>query len=158
MNPFEEAHDKFINREGKKFYYIKHVRDDLLHVWEVQKFGDACNSGICRGMRLRKEPVDKEILEEAGIWKDLPADLQDEISGEAAEVQEAVKEKMAGMRAKRKKKFTDLPEFLNCACGRETKANYSYLQKKADKMMVPLDDLIKNYKCQTCNPTKGKRK
>jgi len=47
---------------------------------------------------------------------------------------------------------------LKCKCGRETKANYYYLQKKADAKKIPLDDLVKSYQCQTCNPTKRKKK
>lgn len=94
-------------------------------------------------------------MKESGVWEEIPAAAQkacEEIdNGQRAEVAE----KMAHARSKRKKKYTDMPEYLECACGKKVKA---YLQKKADAKCIPLMDLVKGYQCQGCNPTKGRRK
>ena len=54
--------------------------------------------------------------------------------------------------------FKTLPAMLVCKCGRKIKANYSYLTKKAEKLGVTMDSLVKGYICQRCNPTKGRKK
>ena len=55
-------------------------------------------------------------------------------------------------------KHVNLPEFMECKCGNKVKANYYYLKSKADKLGVTIEKLIEDFRCQTCAPTKGRKK
>jgi len=157
MNALEGLAE-FQSAAGKDFRYIRYIKEDIIQVWEILRDNSAEQHLRCRGLWLSKEPVEVEILQNAGIWNDLPKDVQKQLEGHQEEVKQVVADKMANARKQRKKKYDGLPEFLECKCGAKVKANYSYLQKKADAKKVPMDDLIKGYQCQTCNPTKGKKK
>jgi len=54
--------------------------------------------------------------------------------------------------------FKTLPTELVCKCGRKVKANYTYLSKKAEKLGVTMDSLVRGYSCQKCSPTIGRKK
>ena len=96
----------------------------------------------------------------AEIWAKLTQAERDHHTHTHTKQKAEVSEKMAEIRKKRKSRINKdaFPEFLQCSCGREVKCNPHYMQKKADKLKVPVDDLIKGYQCQKCNPTKGKGK
>ena len=53
--------------------------------------------------------------------------------------------------------FKTLPTELVCKCGRKVKANYTYLTKRAEKLGVTMDSLVRGYSCQKCSPTIGRR-
>ena len=152
MNPFEKLIE-YRDTDGVECRYVKPLKLGAF-VWK--KTGDYEYSA----RRMEFDKVTKEILIEADIWSDLNDSTQCRIEEAHIEKIVEVKEKMAKARENRKKKydFSHLPEFLECKCGRQVKANYYNLQKKADEKKVPLDDLVKAYQCQTCNPTKGRRK
>lgn len=61
-------------------------------------------------------------------------------------------------RKKKNPKYANLPEEMVCKCGYKTRVNVGQLEKKAAREKTTVEKLIKNYKCQTCNPTKGRRK
>lgn len=136
---------KFVQRSGRKLFCWLHERNGL---WDE-----------CHARFLDVVDFTQEELELAGIWSDLKKDYREAVIHFGEQKQAEVSDKMAEIRKKKKKKydFSKLPEFLKCKCGRETKANYYYLQKKADQKKIPLDDLVKGYQCQTCRPTKGNK-
>jgi hypothetical protein len=157
MNLFE-GYQSFVNNHGVKHYFVR-FKNNKIVCWEpveVQGFSDSSQKAICKVIHARTVPKDE--LVELSIWDDLSPELQEQIEKTTTEYREEISDKMAHARSKKRNKFKDLPEFLKCKCGRETKANYSYLQKKADKMVVPLQTLIDGYQCQKCNPTKGRHK
>ena len=55
-------------------------------------------------------------------------------------------------------KYVGLPLELVCKCGAKVKLNPYQLDKKAQKEGTTIQQLIKNYQCQKCNPTKGRKK
>ena len=55
--------------------------------------------------------------------------------------------------------YANLPKIMKCACGNEVTANFVQLSAKAERLGTTIEELIKNYKCQTCEKTpRGKRK
>jgi hypothetical protein len=156
MNLFEGYPQFKLNRD-QTFYFMKDsVKGSLIKAWLV-KDG---NTATLHLVDLLKTLIEIDVLKGIGLWDLLDVATQGAITEVNTLKTTVVKDKMAEMRGKRKKKFdfSKLPEFLTCKCGREVKANYYSLQKKADKQMIPLDDLVKSYQCQTCNPTKGRKK
>jgi len=54
--------------------------------------------------------------------------------------------------------YAHLPKIMKCECGNETTANFTQLKAKADKLGTTVEDLIKGYKCQSCEKTPRGRK
>ena len=54
--------------------------------------------------------------------------------------------------------FAGLPKTIKCKCGKEVTANYAYLKIKAEKEETTIQNLVENFQCQTCHPTKGRKK
>lgn len=146
---------EFVGTDKNTYHFVKTIKQHIM-VWKEKR--DRRDEYICDKLNL--SVVNKDILAEAGIWDSLSDGIKELIVQTHEETKAERKEKMAHARKKRKKKydFSHLPEFLTCKCGKEVKANYYYLQKKADDKKVPLDDLVKGYVCQSCCPTKGRKK
>ena len=51
--------------------------------------------------------------------------------------------------------FANLPEELVCKCGAKVPLNAYQVKTKADKLGITMDEVVKNYACQKCVPTKG---
>jgi hypothetical protein len=51
-----------------------------------------------------------------------------------------------------------LPTELVCGCGNKISVTPSYIVQRAKIKNITPEELVKNYKCQVCNPTKGKGK
>ena len=146
---------KFIGTDKNKYYYVKSVKNHMM-VWKEAR--DVNGEFTCQALDLNV--VNEKILTDVKLWDGLPAKIRDQIEKAHADTKAERVERMAHARTKRKKKFdfSSLPDMLTCKCGKAIKANYYYLQKKADEKKVPLDDLVKSYACQKCNPTKGRKK
>jgi len=144
----------FEDKEGKECYFVKVVKEHIM-VWRKDGHLEGYSCG-----RLDYSLVNEDILTGAGIWEDLPEKMRSDITKAQEEKHNTIKEKMKVAREKRKKKydFSYLPDVMKCKCGTEIKPNYYYLQKKADKKGIPIDDLFKNFKCQKCESTRGKKK
>ena len=153
MNPFDEL-SVFEDKRGRECRFVKVIKDRIM-IWRKDERLDAYYCG-----KLDYSLVDEDILTKAGIWEDLPKKVRSEIIKAQEEKQQSIKEKMELAREKRKKRydFSHLPDVMKCKCGTEIKPNYYYLQKKADKKGIPVDDLFKNFKCQKCESTRGRKK
>jgi hypothetical protein len=146
---------EFVGTDKNKYYYVKPVKGHMM-VWKELRDGNG--EFVCGKLDLNV--VTEKILTDVKLWDGLPAKIKEQIEKAHSDTKAERVERMAHARKKRKKKFdfSKLPEFLTCKCGKEVKANYYYLQKKADEKKVPLDDLIKNYACQGCCKTRGRKK
>lgn len=54
--------------------------------------------------------------------------------------------------------FAKLPKTIKCKCGKEVLTNAAQLKIKATKNKTTIEELIKNYRCQSCAPSKRGRK
>ena len=55
-------------------------------------------------------------------------------------------------------KYAHLPKELVCACGNKVATSPSQIVQRAKQKKVTPEEIVKNYQCQTCNPTKGRKK
>lgn len=58
---------------------------------------------------------------------------------------------------KSSKNYDGVPDKLVCPCGHETKYHPSTIMSMAEKKGISVKELEESYKCQTCNPTKGRK-
>jgi hypothetical protein len=54
--------------------------------------------------------------------------------------------------------FAKLPKTIKCKCGKEVLTNAAQLKIKASKNKTTIEELIKNFSCQSCSPSKRGRK
>jgi hypothetical protein len=54
--------------------------------------------------------------------------------------------------------FANIPEKMKCKCGKEVNTNVYQLKKKADKNKTTIQELIKNFVCQGCCSTIGRKR
>ena len=157
MDVIKDERDQFETINGTTHYFIE-FKGRRIACWTENKNG--VGSCCYNTQLLDITALDEENLKLLEIWNQLSEEVRGEITNKHEVKKKRVHAKMAHARGKRKKKFNfdGLPEFLKCKCGREVKANYYYLQKKADAKKVPLQTLVDSYQCQTCNPTKGRPK
>lgn len=143
--------------KGNVFYCIEDsIEGSTFKGWVVSN-GNSANLYL---VDLFKMNVDADLIQLSPIWDKLDKVVQDQIISHKEIKIETVKERMETARQSRKKvyNFDHLPKMLTCKCGAETKANYYALQRKADDLKVPIEDLFKNYVCQKCCCTKGRGK
>ena len=96
--------------------------------------------------------LNKEDLISLKIWDDIPKKIQKEVLDQVEIQKQLIAEKVERMQKGRKKRynFDGLPQILTCSCGKTAKPNYYTLSKLADEKIIPLSDLIKNYRCRKC--------
>jgi len=151
MNPMDSL-AKFKGTDRNEYRFVKTIKDDI-QVWkEINECKYECG-------KLDLSVVNEGILTDAGIWDKLSNKIQKAIILAHGEKIVEVKDRMEHARKNRRKKydFSQLPSVLVCSCGVEVEPNYYQMQKKADKKQVPLGDLVKNFKCKTCNPVRRGR-
>lgn len=57
----------------------------------------------------------------------------------------------------RNPEFAKFARTMKCSCGAEVALNPTYLKTKAEKLGTTIEELVKNYKCNKCNPVKRGR-
>ena len=153
MKPFDGL-TRFEDKDGAECFFVKVIKDRVLIWKQVEEKEYTCGE-------LHYADIDEPTLSAAGLWDAMPDALKEKIQSSqgdrAVEMQEK-RDRMANARQKRRTRNPDLPKTLTCSCGREVNANWTVLNKKADKLGIPAIDLANNYRCQTCAPTKGRKK
>lgn len=162
----------FTTRDGQLLHYIKTDGRNLI-CWKVSK--DQFLENICAIRSISAVNVTESELKRINVWDNVSesvqkniheSDSESDVSPErkdnyrvaAEEFEEVQIEKKLKKKRNAINQFKDYPEFLTCKCGRETKANYYYLSKKAEEKGVEVMDLVNGYVCQVCHPTKGRKK
>ena len=56
-----------------------------------------------------------------------------------------------------KRSYEGIPDQLVCKCGKVQKYHQSAIIATAKRKGITIEELIKSYQCQTCNPTKGRK-
>ena len=150
----------FESRRGTSLYYIDHGPKSL-SCWQCKS--DNRTSGEAQIHVIPFSAVSEDQLRVIGIWDEIDEETQKTIKiiDKVGEKQFAKDNDLAAPPEPKKKrqsldKFKGYPEYLECKCGEKTKANYSYLAKKALAAKIDVMELVNNYECQICNPTKGR--
>jgi len=216
MTDLYEDLEKFETLDGQEYRFVRLCSHGNILCWNVTNTRIDGQEAECQGITARR--LSEDELKRLGIWDDLPEEMRLQIlSGAVEEVHSArptqgpkqgrrqhydsniprvlkcveceaevnvppsqlmKRAEKAGVSweefveqfkcqrcnptkgrgRKPNPEFEGLPEFLECKCGYKTKLNPHYLKQKAEKAGVTMQELIDGYQCQTCNPTKGRRK
>ena len=141
--------------EGTTVYFVSllSTKRHVIVAKPKKNMGDI----VVTHLRLPVKLVPIEFLEEAKVWDKLSLETQSEIQSQGDLKKEAIHNKMAHARGKRKRKYSDWPNEIKCKCGHVQVINKTMLAKKMDKDIgLTIEKYVATYQCQECNPTKGR--
>ena len=142
--------------DGKTLYFVRyHEKSKRIIYWERNKeYGS--NVDTCKHMPISQ--LSSDTLKELKIWDEL-TEKDRSAYEKAAEVERVrVSEKMENARRGRKNRFPNIPDEMTCkTCGKVQKVQRSVTAAKIEKLGVLLDDYLKEWECQKCHPTKGRK-
>jgi len=147
---------KFSDVNNQEYSFVKFINPDKLLVWKVLKKRDVWNEEICMGINVRDVSADN--LKLLSVWDSLDEKIKQEIENENKNQSQDVTARMQKARANRKLKYPNVPRELKCySCGFVVNIPPSTIVKRVEKLGILLDDYIKNFRCQLCKPTKGRK-
>jgi hypothetical protein len=150
--------DQGFTYNGETVYFVR-LLSSKRHMM-IAKPRASVGDIVVTHQRLPVTKLPIEILMDIGIWDTLSSEVQSEMKFKDDMEAEAIKNKMAHARGQRKKKYEGWPDEVECTtCNHKQKINKTQLAKKMDKDAgLTIEKFIAEYRCQTCNPTKGRRK
>ena len=155
MNPFELDHIKFDFKDDS-YYFVRMIGDKHLYCWKEEIV--TSSGGSCVALGLPVSFFNREILETIEVWKDLDTQTQMEVENKNSQSQEALCSKMEKARKARRKKYENIPREVTCTkCGAVQKISPGVVAARVQKLGILLDDWIKDFQCQKCRPTKGRK-
>ena len=143
------------------------VKDKMLHLVRLEKQETHELMAKARASRKKKyENIPEELT--CSICKTMVEAVPSKIAGICNRKNILLDDYLKGFKCKKcnpikrgkqaNPEFAKLPKTIKCGCGYETNVNPYQLKIKAEKVGVSIEELIKSYKCQKCNPTKGRKK
>ena len=157
MNLKEIQDDKFFSntKDKREIAIIKYnKKTNKIFCWVNN------SSGYEYKMYLEKiDPLnviggESELLR-MNIWNELPLKTKNEIKELDTQNSQNEMTKFKN----RKKKYPEIPKEIKCIqCGKKQKMSASILGKKLEEKNILIEDYVKNFKCQKCNPTKGRKR
>lgn len=156
-NPFEEMVD-FDSVDGRSFKLIKYVSPRMLHAWLHKNPSEYVLGKLDIG------DVSVDMLKQIDIWKEIPSNIQKELESKIIQQVEDVSSKMEKARAGRRARYKDVPREVVCAsCGKTFPIAPGSIVKKVDMLVasgviINIPEYVSQWKCQKCNPTKGRKK
>jgi len=152
-----DDYSEFMDRDGKKYYFVKFIKPRNLLAWDyVRK--DGVNISGCQGVRV--ENVHMNVLKELKIWEQLTPEMQKTVEAQVFIANNEVQERMEKARAARKGKeeLIGVPrEVTCCKCGETQQVAPRQILLRSGKAFKSVEDWCKEYQCQKCNPTKGRK-
>ena len=129
----------------------------------VKRHNHAHSEGSLRNYDLFSIP--KEMLERFEIWGFLSEDIQATITNRDLATEQAEKELLINRAAharkfrQRRDDLVNVPDEMVCfKCKGVTKLPRSQIAKRAKIKFISVEEFLKNYQCQKCCPTKGRKK
>lgn len=151
----------FLSRRRHEFHFVKMDTPDMLRVnRRIKKAGETHELFYNLGI----SDVDSDTLKFLGIWGGLSKEVQEQSVriDEGGVIESA--NRMEHARKHRRNKYPGVQNGITCSnCGAEQKMVAAAIVKNAEKWalknkMIPdIEKWIKQWKCQKCNPTKGRR-
>jgi hypothetical protein len=149
-------HPRIVTSCRNELRAVKYLNGPFIKVWEVLKSDHI----MLRILDMRDEPATIDSLKSAGLWDKIEKNVRNDIENGVVRQKEEICEKMEDIRSKRKRNpvFAKMPDKLTCIkCGRESSYSKGAYCKRADDKQINVLDLVKDYVCQKCNPTKGRK-
>ncbi len=148
-----------ITHNGEGYRYVKNAGDKVM-VWRDMGKKEGDETALATWMNA--DNFNQKSLQDIGLWDKLGNDVHERVtiladieSGLIKERLELERESNKGRRAK----HVGYPDKLKCStCGQYTHVQASVLAGRIEKLGIDLDTYIVGYRCQKCNPTKGRKK
>lgn len=158
-----ERIDKVIkNKNGEELTVVRFYRPNKLLVWKDMTETLSDNKEQCYSCNVNEIPVDE--LKRINIWDKIDNKLQKELEENNQQAKIEVVNKMEYIRSHRRNKYENIPKEITCTkCNASMTIQPSILVKRAENIskkkgiIFTVDDYIKDYQCQKCRPTKGRR-
>ena len=153
MNLLEEF-EELETRAGETVYFVKLYQPNKIQCWKQTREQNEILMSV-----LQVRDVSIEELKRMKLWDQLTAAIQKEVEQHEATYRNAVQERMDHARSKRQKKYPNIPRELECTqCHERQMVSPGVTSQRVEKSGKTLDDWLGEYKCQKCNPTRGKGK
>lgn len=152
----------YFNAMGRKFRFVKMHSPSVMMCWELMRGENGVEAERLGGMEVHS--VDIDTLKSLKVWDGLADELKKEITDGLTKETIAVHERMEKMRSGRRKKYVNVPKELECiTCHKMIPIQASVLVGRLDKIcktgkLTTVDDYIKGYQCNKCNPTRRGKK
>jgi hypothetical protein len=97
-------------------------------------------------------------LKEIEVWNTIPQATKDELVRLEENGTSEAQQKMAHARNHRRRKYTGIPREVTCSiCGETQAIAPSQIIKRSDKECRSIENWMKEFKCQRCHSTKGRK-
>ena len=149
-------YQSFKDHSDKTLYFVRHSnKTGKILCWEGgELFGN--HEEHCRVIPANSVPIDQ--LKALEIWDSFSPKMQKELVNSESVEREKVHEKMANARRGRRNKYPDIPRELTCTtCSVVIVTPPSVLAKRIEKSGKTIEEFVKAFQCQQCNPTKGRK-
>lgn len=147
--------------EGSKLRFVKMHDTRTLMAWRILPTIGSDHQAYLGGLDITSVNVD--TLKFLGVWENLSPELQKEVESIVHQEKEQVNGLMEKARAARRKRYVNVPKELVCKCGARISIPPGTLVDRVEKMKeskgvtYSIDDYVKQWQCQKCNPTKGRK-
>jgi hypothetical protein len=144
-----------------KFNFVRLDKPDNIVAWKLGKDWEGWNYdhlGIVKAARLTSD-----ILKRLNVWDKLDNETRIEMEKIEADPNYVINTRMEKAKKGRRNKYPNVPKEIACIeCGQTIKMQASLLVKRAEKwangnVLLTVFDFIKQFKCQSCNPSKGRK-
>jgi hypothetical protein len=160
-----EDYDQFQTIKEETYSFVDFIAPDYLLVWEEGKMeAGGIHHEVCKGIKVYE--VAPDVLKEIKVWGKLSQEVKSKFN-----VEEAPKEEIKPNRSKvskrrgrkpgipKEQRYPGFPDYVNCNdCGKEQVVYHAAVAKKLKKDGITIEQYVKTYKCQKCNPTVGRRR
>lgn len=140
---------------GEELTLVKLIAKRVILGARVKKAGGSVD------IRYRKVMVTKlpiQTLKDINIWDDLSDSVKEIVTKADEDNRNAGRAKMAHARSKRRNKYEGIPRSIKCSeCDEPKDIAPAQIIKRADKAGRSIENWIKEFKCQSCCPTKGRK-
>jgi len=147
---------------GRKFRFVAMYEPAIMKVWEIYPSKGGVKSERLGGLRVHD--VDVQTLKDIKVWDKLTPEVQKEIENNIHQKKAEVHGLMEKARAARGKRYANVPRELVCIkCQAKITIPPGTLVKRVEKIaqkkqiLFTVEDYVKQYTCQVCNPTKGRK-
>jgi len=151
----------FYSRTKNQFHFISLQQPDLIKVWKREIHSGWKHDTLGA---IRITDVDSDTLKTLNVWEQLSQELQKSVIDFENGVESVIRKRMEVARNSRRNKYPNLPREVTCSqCGKKQKIPPVIIVQRAERISkekqitYTAEDYCKNFVCQECHPTKGRK-
>ena len=124
----------------------------------LAKVNQSMGGGVITWENKHVSALSVETLKEAEIWDSIPQATKDELIRLEANGTSEAQDRMAHARNHRRQKYQGIPREVTCSiCGEKQAMAPAQIIKRSDKECRSIENWMKEFKCQRCFSTKGRK-